>query len=103
MFHDWDAIDSALYKTYGWGLKYALNNFTTRELYSKLADVDPESLLMQKIRIRSETNDEKISEFSEIEREIWEEWRDYYYTDDELLQMEVEKAQRLMNYLENRE
>lgn len=53
--------------------------------------------------IRTETNQEKIAKYSSEEREIYEKWREYYYSDEELREIEIEKAKNLMNFLDERD
>ncbi len=80
-----------------------MEKYDTPQFLNRLANLNPQSTFFKKVMIRTETDQEKIAKYTPYEREIYEQWREYYYSEEELREMEIEKAKNLMNFLENRD
>lgn len=74
LFDDWNLIESSFAEQYGIRLRRNLKEMDWGEFSSLLSGINPDTPLGNYVRIRSETDPEKIKNFTKSEREIRSEW-----------------------------
>lgn len=93
-------IDAAWDYTYrGQRLGEAVTKYTPAQFRLRLAALDENTMFVRMVRIRTESDPEKIADFSLAEKEIYYDWRKRTMTEEERKKESLKNAEKMIALL----